>query len=82
VRVWSASTGQLLQTDHDVSGTRNPSVSPDGQLVAEDNDTFQIRVWAVCRACLDPSGMLAASRSSLVSPLTPLERAEVASQAG
>jgi WD40 repeat protein len=81
VRVWSASTGQLLRVDHDQSGTGNPSVSPDGQVLAEDNNNDQIRLWTVCPDCADPSALLAASRSSVISPLTPLEREAVA-QAG
>ncbi|MGP0031281.1 MAG: toll/interleukin-1 receptor domain-containing protein [Acidimicrobiales bacterium] len=79
LRVWDASNGQLLQVNRDASIPSHPSVSPNGRLVAENNNDSQIRVWAVCPDCLDPSGLLAASRSSVVSPLTPLERAEAAS---
>jgi WD40 repeat protein len=82
MRVWNAATGQQLQVDHDLSAPGAPSVSPDGAFVAETNNDNQVRVWAVCPECQDPTGLLKASRSSVVSPLTPLERAEVASQAG
>jgi WD40 repeat protein len=82
LRLWDATTGQLLQIDRDETAPGNPSFSPNGQWVAEDNNDSQIRVWAVCPDCADPSALLAASRSSIVSPLTPLERAEVASQGG
>jgi len=82
MRVWNAATGQLMQVDHDLTAPGAPSVSPDGTLVAETNNDNQVRVWAVCPECQDPSALLKASRSSVVSPLTPLERAEAASQAG
>ncbi len=51
-------------------------------MVAESNDDNQIRVWTVCAYCHDPSALLRASDSSVVSPLTPLERAEAASKDG
>jgi WD40 repeat protein len=82
MRVWNAATGQLLQVDHDLSFPGAPSVSPDGAFVAESNNDNQVRVWAVCPECQDPTGLLKASRSSVVSPLTSLERAEAALQAG
>ena len=82
MRVWNSATGQLLQIDHDLSFPGAPSVSPDGAFVAETNNDNQVRVWAVCPECQDPTALLKASRSSVVSPLTPLERAEAASQAG
>ena len=82
MRVWNSATGQLLQVDHDLSAPGSPSVSPDGALVAETNNDDQVRLWAVCPECQDSTGLLKASRSSVVSPLTPLERAEVTSQAG
>ena len=82
MRVWDAATGQLMQVDHDLSAPNAPSVSPDGTLVAETNNSNQVRVWAVCPECTDPIALLKASRSSVVSPLTSLERAEAASQAG
>jgi hypothetical protein len=54
--------------------------SPDGRSVIElDNDGF-LRVWSACPDCDDPSGLLAASRSSVVT-LTPTERAEVSAGA-
>ena len=53
----------------------------DGAFVAESNNDNQVRVWAVCPECQAPNGLLKASRSSVVSPLTSLERAEAATQA-
>ncbi len=83
MRVWNATTGQLMQVDHDETyPSGGPSFNPDGQIVAETNNDNQIRLWPVCPDCSDPAALLSASRSSVVSPLTPLERAEVASQAG
>jgi WD40 repeat protein len=82
MRVWNAATGQLLQVDHELSAPNAPSVSSDGTFVAETNNNNQVRVWAVCPQCQDPTGLLKASRSSVVSPLTSLERAEAASQSG
>jgi len=82
MRLWNASTGQLLEVDRDASAPSEPSFSPDGQMVAESNNDNQVRIWAACTNCSDPSALLASSRSSVVSPLTPLERAEEASQAG
>jgi len=82
IRVWAAVTGQLLQVDHDLSIPGSPSVSPDGALVAESNNDNEVRLWPLCPDCQDPAALLKSSRSSVVSPLTPLERAEVASQAG
>ena len=81
-RVWSAATGQQLEIDHDESGTENPSVSPDGRLVAESNSDGQVRMWALCTDCADPPALLAASRPFVVSPLTAVERDEVAASSG
>jgi WD40 repeat protein len=78
LRVWDATTGQVLQVDRDDSALYDVSASPDGQYVAEENSNRQVRVWAVCPDCRDPSALLAASRASVVSPLTPLEREAVA----
>ena len=77
VRVWDATSGQLLQTDRDDSTTGKPTFSADSQMVAEANSDLQIRVWSVCADCHDPAALLAASESSLISPLTPLEQALV-----
>ena len=81
-RVWNASTGQLLQVDHDQSSTGNPSVDPDSRFVVEFNANDQIRLWDLCPDCLAPSALLAASNSAVVSPLTPIERHEAASSSG
>jgi WD40 repeat protein len=82
MRVWNAATGQLMQVDHDNTAPASPSFNSDGKILAESNNDNQIRLWAVCPDCADPASMLSASGSSVVSPLTPLERAEVASQSG
>ncbi len=82
MRVWNATTGQLMQVDHDETALGSPSFNPDGQILAETNNDNQIRLWPVCPDCSDTAALLSASRSSVVSPLTPLERAEVASQVG
>ena len=81
LRVWDATTGQLMQVDRDDSALGDVSSSPDGRWVAEENGNNEVRVWAVCPDCRHPSALLAASRASVVSPLTPLER-EAASRAG
>ena len=82
MRVWNAATGQLMQVDHEETAPGSPSFNSDGQILAETNNDNQIRLWAVCPDCADPAAMLSASRSSVVSPLTPLERAEVVAQTG
>ena len=82
LRIWNATTGLVLQIDHDRHSPGKPSFSPDGRFVVESNLTDQIRAWDVCTHCHDPAALLAASRTSVVSPLTPLERARVASLTG
>jgi WD40 repeat protein len=82
MRLWEATTGQLMQVDHEETAPGTPSFNPSGQILAETNNDNQIRLWAVCPDCADPAAMLSASRSSVVSPLTQLERATVASQIG
>jgi len=74
-RIWDATTGQLMQTDRDNAPTGRPTFSPDSQMVAEANTDGQLRVWSVCADCHDPAALFAASKSALISPLTPLERA-------
>jgi WD40 repeat protein len=75
LRVWDATTGQVLQIDLDNSNTEKPTFSPDSQMVAEVNADDSIRVWSVCSQCDDPAALLASSRASVISPLTPLEHA-------
>ncbi len=82
MRVWNATTGQLMQVDHEETSPGSPSFNPAGQVLAETNNDNQIRLWAVCPDCGDPAALLSASLSSVVSSLTPLERDEVTSQAG
>jgi WD40 repeat protein len=82
VRVWNASTGQLMQVDQERTAPASPSFNSNGQILAETNNDNQIRLWTVCLNCGDPAAILSSSRSSVVSPLTPLERAEVALQSG
>jgi WD40 repeat protein len=82
LRSWNASTGQLLQTDPDNSFTHIPLFSPDGRYVIEVNLNYALHVWPACPDCLDPSALLEASRSSVVSQLTTAERAEVAAAGG
>ncbi len=82
LRLWNASTGQLLQTDTDNSFTHLPMFSPDGRYVIEVNLNYALHVWRACSDCLDPSALLAAARSSVVSRLTTAERAEVAAAGG
>ena len=79
LRIWNATTGQVLQIAHDPNGPGKPSFSPDGRFIVEANDAAQIRVWDACKSCADPGALLAESRASVVSPLTPLERARIAS---
>ena len=78
-RVWDATTGQLLQVDHDVTAPGLPSVGPDGHASAESNNNGQIRIWSVCTDCRAPSALLSSSDSSVLTSLTPLDR-ETAAQ--
>jgi WD40 repeat protein len=80
LRIWDASTGQLLRVDHDDSFTSAPSFSPDGRLVIELELSDYLHVWSACPDCMDPSALLAASRPSSVT-LTPVERAAVSAGA-
>jgi WD40 repeat protein len=82
LRIWNASTGQLLQTDQDNSFTSVPLFSPDGRYVIEVNLDDYLHVWPSCPDCQDPSALLAASRSSVVPRITTVERAEVAAAGG
>jgi WD40 repeat protein len=77
MRIWNASTGQLVQTDPDNSFTSLPLFSPDGRYVIEVNLDYYLHIWPACPDCQDSSALLAASRSSVVPHLTTAERAEV-----
>jgi WD40 repeat protein len=79
LRIWDATTGHMLQIDRDPNSPNKPSFSPDGRFVVASNHRDQIRVWEVCAHCDDPAALLAESRSSVVSPLTALEQARIAS---
>ena len=82
MRIWNASTGQLLRTDYDNSFTTIPLFSPDGRYVIEENIYYWLHVWPSCPDCQEPSTLLAASRSSVVSRITAAERAEVVAAGG
>jgi WD40 repeat protein len=82
LRIWDASTGQLLRTDPDDSFTSIPLFSPDGRYVIEVNLDQILHVWPSCPYCQDPSALLAASRSSVVPRITPAESAQVAAAGG
>jgi len=79
MRLWDASSGQLMQVDGDDTSVNDPSVNADATLAADENSNNQVRIWAVCPDCRDPSALLKSSRSAVVSPLTPLEREAAAS---
>jgi WD40 repeat protein len=81
MRIWNASTGQLLRTDYDNSITWLPLFSPDGRYVVEVNTDEFVHVWVSCPDCQDPSALLATSRSSVVPHIT-VERAEVVTTGG
>jgi WD40 repeat protein len=76
MRVWNAQSGQVLQIDHDVSSPFDPATSPNGRYVAAWNLDGNLRIWPLCPDCQSASALLAASRQDVVSPLTPVERAE------
>jgi hypothetical protein len=82
LRIWNASTGQLLRTDYDSSFTQLPMFSPDGRYVAEVNLWWSLHVWPACPDCQDSSALLAASRSSIVPHITTVERASVVAAGG
>jgi WD40 repeat protein len=82
LRIWNASTGQLLRTDYDNSFTSLPMFSPDGRYVAEVNLWWSLHVWPACPDCQDSSALLAASRSSIVPRITTAERASVEAAGG
>ena len=76
MRLWDAANGQELQVDPDAQPA-DPSFNPAGTTVVEYNADDQIRVWDVCPSCDSPTALLVASRASVISPLTPVERAEI-----
>jgi WD40 repeat protein len=79
IRVWDAASGQTLQVDHDFSDPYDgPYISPDGKFLIELNLAGQTIVWPACPDCEDPSALLRASRAGVVTPLTPIEQAQVA----
>jgi WD40 repeat protein len=78
VRVWDATSGQLLEIYTDDLYNSEIEVAGDSTLVG-DVDSSGLRVWPLCADCQDPSALLASSRGSVVSPLTPLERTAAAS---
>jgi WD40 repeat protein len=82
LRIWNASTGQLLRTDSDSSFTSIPLFSPNGRYVIEVNLDYYLHLWPSCPDCQDPSALLGAARSSVVSRITTAERAEVAAAGG
>ena len=55
--------------------TGKPTFSPDSQMVAEANSDLQSACGVCAPTADDPAALLAASRTSLISPLTPLEQA-------
>jgi len=78
IRVWDVASGQTLQVDHDVSSTNALFLSPDGKFLIETDGTGQTVVWAACPDCEDPPTLLKASSAGVVTPLTPIEQAQVA----
>jgi WD40 repeat protein len=82
LRIWNASTGQLLRTDYDSSFTSLSLFSPDGRYVVEENSWWALHVWPSCPDCQDPSALLSASRSSVVPHITSVEHAEVVAAGG
>jgi WD40 repeat protein len=79
LRIWDATNGQVLQIVRDPNLPSHPTYRADGRYVAEADNAGQIRVWDACTHCGNPSALLADSGRSVVSPLTPLEQARVAS---
>jgi WD40 repeat protein len=79
IRVWDAASGQTLQVDHDFTDPYyGPFISPDGRFLIEMNRAGQTIVWPACPDCEDPSALLQASKAGVVTPLTPIEQAQVA----
>jgi WD40 repeat protein len=79
IRVWDTASGQTLQVDHDFSLPYDgPYISPDGKFLIEINIAGQTVVWPACPDCEDPSALLRASSAAVVTPLTPIEQAQVA----
>jgi WD40 repeat protein len=78
IRVWDTATGQTLQVDHDFSFTFAPYITSDGRYLIENNNDGRVNVWSACPDCEDPEALLKSSRAEVVSPLTPVEQAQVA----
>jgi WD40 repeat protein len=79
IRLWDAASGQTLQVDHDFSFPYDgPYISPNGQFLVEVDLAQQNIVWPACPDCENPPALLQASKVGVVSPLTPIERAQVA----
>jgi WD40 repeat protein len=78
IRVWDVASGQTLQVDHDFSSTNAPFLSPDGKFLIENNGSGQTNIWPACPDCEDPPALLKASGAGVISPLTPIEQAQVA----
>jgi WD40 repeat protein len=82
LRIWNASTGQLLRTDYDSSFTSLPLFSPDGRYVVNENLWWALHIWPSCPDCQDASALLGASRSYVVPHITTVEHAEVGAAGG
>ncbi len=82
IRLWDTASGQTLQVDHDFSFPYDgPYISPDGKFLVEVNLSQQTIVWPACPDCENPSALLQSSPAGVVSPLTPIEKAQVAAAA-
>ena len=77
IRLWDIATGQTLQVDHDFSFTFAPYITSGGKYLIENNNDEQVDVWPACPDCEDPEALLKASHAEVVSPLTPVEQAQV-----
>ena len=79
IRVWDTASGQTLQVDHDFTNPYDgPFISPDGRFLIEIDLAGQTIVWPACPDCENPGALLQASKAGVVTPLTPIEQAQVA----